>query len=423
VTTGRGRSMVPWFARPLAEGRTYAQAIGLVLDPLVGLVWSLVVAVLLLAGAGLAVTVIGLPLLGEVVMIARSAGALERARARALLGVRVGAPPPADLPSGWWPRTRAMLGGRAGWRAAGYPFILCLSGILSLAAAAVWIMGIAALFYPAWRWLWPLQAGSQGYLTGPGVMAAIAAGGLVVSVAGAWLVRAAARMDAALVAGMLGPSPGDLSRRVAALEASRAKAVEQAAAERRRIERDLHDGVQARLVSLAMELGRARQQLEAGETPPAAAGLVAQAHEEALRAVAELRDLARGIHPAVLTDRGLDAALSALVVRAPIPVEVNVCLPRRPPAAVEAIAYFVIAEALANITKHATASRASVAVRHDGSTVIVEVIDDGAGGAHLAPGGGLAGLASRLQAVDGRLAVTSPAGGPTVVRAELPCGS
>jgi signal transduction histidine kinase len=316
-----------------------------------------------------------------------------------------------------------MLSDRTGWRAIGYAFVLPFWGVLGFAAAAFWASGIAALLYPAWRWLWPVQAGSYGTITSTGDLAAIAAAGLVVTVAGAWVVRAAARLDAGLVRRMLGPSPADLSRRIDALRASRAAAVSQAAEERRRIERDLHDGVQARLVALAMDLGMARQRIEAGEQSQAAAGLIAEAHEEAIRAMNDLRDLARGVHPAVLTERGLDAALSALIARSPVPVAVNVSLPDRPPAAVEAIAYFVIAEALTNIVKHSKASHATVAVQQAGNVIIVEVTDDGVGGAHASHGGGLAGLLERLQGIDGQLIVSSPHGGPTVIRAELPCAS
>ncbi len=199
--------------------------------------------------------------------------------------------------------------------------------------------------------------------------------------------------------------------------------MDHAAEERRRIERDLHDGVQARLVALAIDLGMARQRIEAGENPEAAVGLIGEAHEEAKRAVAELRDLARGVHPAILTDRGLDAALSALAARCPIPVEIEVALPGRLAAAVEAIAYFVIAEALTNITKHSQAGRAKVSVRPATDMVVVEVTDDGVGGAQPTGDGGLTGLRERLQGVDGHLTVSSPPGGPTVVRAELPCAS
>ncbi len=219
----------------------------------------------------------------------------------------------------------------------------------------------------------------------------------------------------------------------------RSKAVEAAIVERRRIERDLHDGAQQRLVSLAMALGMARQKLERGPgegaTDPEverATELVGEAHEEAKRALVEIRDLIRGIHPAVLTDRGLDAAVSALAHRSPVPTSVDVELAERPPEATEITAYFTIAEALANVAKHSGASEARVSVRRErglqeGNSelardlLVAEVEDDGGGGADPA-GTGLKGLADRAVVLDGRLTVESSAGGPTRVRAELPWG-
>jgi len=223
--------------------------------------------------------------------------------------------------------------------------------------------------------------------------------------------------------------------------------VEAAIAERRRIERDLHDGAQQRLVSLAMALGMARQKLEKdspggvakGPETARAADLVGEAREEAKLALAEIRDLIQGIHPAVLTDRGLDAAISALAGRSPVPTSVEVELDERPPEAVEITAYFVIAEALANVAKHSGASQARISVRRQRDTgdaelsgdpledlledlLVVEVEDDGGGGADPA-GAGLAGLADRVIVLDGCLTVESPSGGPTRVRAEMPWGS
>jgi signal transduction histidine kinase len=248
------------------------------------------------------------------------------------------------------------------------------------------------------------------------------------------------RAHAALGRALLGPRRRDaLDERVEVLTEGRSKAVEAAIVERRRIERDLHDGAQQRLVSLAMALGMARQKLENGPggttagNPEAARAteLVREAHEEAKRALAEIRDLIRGIHPAVLTDRGLDAAVSALAGRSPVPTSVDVELDERPPEAAEITAYFVIAEALANVAKHSGASEARVWVRrernarsgdHPGDPLVVEVVDDGRGGADPA-GTGLAGLADRAVVLDGRLTVESPTGGPTRVRAELPWGN
>ena len=190
-------------------------------------------------------------------------------------------------------------------------------------------------------------------------------------------------------------------------------------ADRRQIERDLHDGAQQRLLSLGMELGMALEKFDSD--PDAARGLVGDAHAELQRAIAELRNLARGIHPAVLTDRGLDAALSALAARSTIPVRLDVRIDGRPPASVEATAYFIVAEALTNTARYASAKSVEVKVQAHGDELHIEVTDDGIGGAEQRPGGGLAGLADRASSVEGSLRISSPKGGPTVVTADLPC--
>ncbi|HEY7018052.1 MAG TPA: sensor histidine kinase [Gaiellaceae bacterium] len=213
---------------------------------------------------------------------------------------------------------------------------------------------------------------------------------------------------------------GRLEERIEVLETTRAGAVDQQEDERRRIERDLHDGAQARLVALGMSIGLAEQKLDAD--PEAARELLADAQQGAREALEELRDLARGIHPPVLTDRGLAAAVATLADHNPLQVDVSVELDHRPPAAVETAAYFVAAEALANATKHAAATRVTITIRSDDGALLVEVLDDGKGGADLS-GAGLTGLARRVQALDGTLQVTSPAGGPTTLTAELPCAS
>jgi len=194
--------------------------------------------------------------------------------------------------------------------------------------------------------------------------------------------------------------------------------VDAAAADLRRIERDLHDGAQARLVNLAMGLGLAKEKLL--EDPDAAAAMVEEAHGEVKLALQELRDLARGIHPAVLTDRGLDAALSSVASRCTVPVKVTVDLDTRPAEAVEGIAYFTVSELLQNVSKHSGASQASVDVWRSGDRLMLQVVDDGRGGARPDAGSGLRGLAERLDAVDGLFVVDSPEGGPTTVTAELP---
>jgi signal transduction histidine kinase len=208
--------------------------------------------------------------------------------------------------------------------------------------------------------------------------------------------------------------------RIEVLESTRAGAVDQQENELRRIERDLHDGAQARLVALGMSLGMASQKLD--DDPQAVRELLADAQRDAREALEELRDLARGIYPPVLADRGIGAAVATLADRNPLSVEISVDLPERPPAAVETAGYFVIAEALANATKHAGATQVSIRARSVDSKLMIEVVDDGKGGAD-ASGTGLSGLAHRVEALDGMLEVESPEGGPTTLRAELPCGS
>ncbi len=219
---------------------------------------------------------------------------------------------------------------------------------------------------------------------------------------------------------LLGPDRTKrLEQKAERLQASRARGVDAAEAERRRIERDLHDGAQQRLVAVAMSLGRAKAKFD--HDPESVRELIDEAHADAKLAVSELRDLARGIYPAVLGDRGLDAALSAQAAKSPIPVDVRVDVEPRPPAAVETTAYFIVGETLTNIAKHAGATEAGVKVWRTDDHVVVEITDNGHGGAEVRPGGGLAGLADRAATIDGVITVVSPVGGPTVIRADLPC--
>lgn len=226
-----------------------------------------------------------------------------------------------------------------------------------------------------------------------------------------------------MVPALLGRSrEEDLARRVEDLTASRDGAVDAADAERRRIERDLHDGAQQRLVSLALNLGLAKATLT--DLPPEAREVIDAAHREAKEAIEELNGLVRGLHPAVLDELGLDAALSGLAARAPLPVRLRVDLPQRVTPAVEAVAYFVVSEALTNVAKHAReATRADVAVTRLGGILRVVIADDGPGGADPARGSGLKGLAQRVRSVDGTFRMSSPAGGPTMMSVELPCPS
>jgi signal transduction histidine kinase len=226
-------------------------------------------------------------------------------------------------------------------------------------------------------------------------------------------------VGAQAIAVILG-SPGsvEMEQRIESLQTSRAGAVDVQDTELRRIERDLHDGAQARLVALGMSLGMAEQKL--ADDPDRAGELLAEARAGAEQALRELRDLARGIHPPVLTDRGLEAALTALANSTPLHVTLSIDVPQRPPAAVESAAYFVAAEALANAAKHARADWLDIRIARIGSRLEVEIRDDGLGGANP-EGSGLLGLRRRVQALDGTLEISSPAGGPTTIYAELPC--
>jgi len=267
---------------------------------------------------------------------------------------------------------------------------------------------------------------------GTGYDAGLSALAVAVVLAAPWLARGVSRADEAAARALLGPSRSEeLAERVETLARSRADIVKATDAERRRIERDLHDGAQQRLVSLAMNLGIARTGLT--DAPEAARKAIADAHDEAVQALSELREFIRGLHPAVLNDRGLNAALSGLAARAPLPVRVQVDLPRPAGASVEAIAYFIVSESLANIAKHARATRAEITVTRQGNRLRITVTDDGVGGAAIPPPGdgpagawsgtGLRGLVQRATAVDGTLSIDSPPGGPTVITAELPCES
>jgi signal transduction histidine kinase len=249
----------------------------------------------------------------------------------------------------------------------------------------------------------------------------LTAQGIALILLSPWVVRGVVSGDRRLIQGLLGPTP--LSVRVRDLEESRAHAVDDSAARLRSIERDLHDGAQAQLVAVAMKLGLAKEKLAAGEgeAPDVsrALELVDTAQRSAMEALTELRDLARGIHPPVL-DAGLDHALSSLAARSAVPVELVVDVPRRPSPTIEAIAYFCAAELLANVAKHSGARHATVEAVQVPGLLRLRVSDDGAGGARLHGGSGLRGLADRVRTIDGRLDITSPRGGPTVVTVELP---
>jgi signal transduction histidine kinase len=247
--------------------------------------------------------------------------------------------------------------------------------------------------------------------------------GALALLAAPWLTGPVVGADLSLIRGLLGPA---LTERVRDLEQTRARAVDDSAARLRSIERDLHDGAQAQLVGLAMKLGLAREKLAGTEGAivanadlDRAVELVDAAHRSAIEAIVELRVLARGIHPPVL-DNGLADALTTLAARSAVPVELITDIPERPSAAIETIAYFCAAELIANVAKHSGARHATLEAVHVPGLLRVRVTDDGHGGASPDGGGGLPGLAERIRTVDGRMEISSPRGGPTVVTVELP---
>ncbi len=380
------------------------------------------------AGISLLITFIGIPILLALAVVDRWLCAVERWRVGLVGGGRVPgvyrrAPQRGVLS---WMKTVAT--DPQTWKDLGWIWLNIVLGFaaaitaLTLAASVLW-----ALTLPIYWWLLPESALPQLWsgtrMDTWGEILALAAAGLVLLPVVAAVVTGMARGLAWLGRRILGPGArAELQERVGVLTRTRAAAADAQTNELRRIERDLHDGAQARMVAVTMDLGLAQEKLETD--PEAARALVASAHAEAKTAIADLRRLVGGIAPAVLTDRGLDAALSALVASCRIPVSLDVRLDgSRLPSAVELAAYFVVSEALVNAQKHSEASQVSVHQRRQAEPLVVEVADDGRGGAVVGAGSGLAGLRDRVAALDGSFAVTSPVGGPTIVRAEIPCGS
>lgn len=396
-----------------------------------GLLWFVMFIVLLTLSVGLIpLALVGLVLLFITLLLAQGAAVVERELGRGLLGVDAGTParrrpPTPGIVTMFWSR----LIDPVTWKELIYLFLRFPLGIASfVATVALWSTAGAGITAPFWAWA-VVRANSDDssmlWVRGSGVEAwelvATVATGLVALLLAPWVMRAFALLYEAMVRILLGRSrEQELEHEVERLSDSRARSVDVAATERVRIERNLHDGAQARLVSLAVDLGRARERLEREDQSGEAAQLVADAHEEAKLALSELRDLARGIHPTVLTDRGLDAALSSLAARCPVPVILSVDLPERPPPRVEAVAYFVLAELLTNVARHSQATSTNVSVAEEDDRLVLRVEDNGVGGADPTLGTGLAGLRDRVQTLDGTLEVTSPAGGPTVVQADVP---
>jgi signal transduction histidine kinase len=434
--SGAGGWAIRIFREPFTR-RSWAEVLYALAALPLGIAGFVYITVSLYLGVLLAITFLGLPLIAASSLGARALGGVNRGLARKLLHLRVTAPARFSPRPGFLGWILSGLRDPIAWRARAYLLLKLPLGVASSAIAVALRAG--ALIFIASPLLWEvapvtnvdangvahhslMQFGSFYIDTLPKTLIP-AAQGVVMWLASPWVLRGVLALDRLAIRGLLGPT--SLSGRVQHLESARAHAVDDAATQLRRIERDLHDGTQAQLVALALKLGLAKEKLGDGPAPDIerARELVDTAHRTAKEAINELRDLARGIHPPVL-DSGLEAALSTLAARSAVPVTLVVDIPQRPSPSIETIAYFCAAELLTNVAKHSGASHAALEVVHVEGLLRVRVSDDGVGGAraHVPEGKatGLAGLASRVRTVDGLLEISSPRGGPTVVTVELP---
>lgn len=424
-----------WYA-PLATSKVWLQTIHLLLDLPMGIIGFTAAITFLSLSAGMVITLIGIPLLAATVLMGRFFAAFERSRSQILLGDNPPAPESFNFKGAPLQTMWAALRDVQGWKGLVYGVIALPLGIINFTITVVlWSLTIGFTFAFTTIWLSRRENGDSGFywVTAHGHWHQVAGWANVgwaigLTLFGLFLfgltpriINGMAKFDQLLIRALCSPSTkGLLNQRVSALEESRSASVHGAASELRRIERDLHDGAQQHLVSVAMQLGLAKERLN-DETDPQIAELVTSAHKDAKQAIVDLRDLVRGIHPAVLTDRGLDAAVSALAARSPIPVEVKNEVHRSLPTQVESTAYFVISESLTNIAKHSQASEATVRLTDEANRIVIEVTDNGIGGAHNVADGGLAGLRDRVRSIDGDMTISSPTHGPTRIIVTLPC--
>jgi signal transduction histidine kinase len=409
---GIGRSRA-FLLSPIHPATWYANG-SVALGLLVGVAAFAVVAAIASAGITVLFIGVGVVIVGIAIEVARLVASIERRRAFAgEAGARPPAHPYKPLRGGFLDILRAEFADESRWRDALYVAVnLPLSVIEFAVVVALWIAALGLTTIALW------YDGPQPS-TLP-ITAGTLAGVVLLPVAGS-VSQLVMTLHRAVVSGLLCTSESrELRRQVETLRESRSAVLESEATELHRIERDLHDGAQQRLVMLNIDLGLAAERMDAD--PEAAKALVLEGQAEARRALAEIRDLVRGIAPSILLDRGLVPALESITGRGSVPTVIRSDLPpgERLPGATERAAYFVVAEALANVAKHSGAARCEVRVSRFDSRLVVEVEDDGAGGATVTPGGGLAGLAGRVAGVDGSFALSSPPGGPTVIRAEIP---
>jgi signal transduction histidine kinase len=422
----RARNPIRAFAlSPIHPATWYANG-AIALGFFVALVASAFIGTIVSIGLTTLLAGIGVVFIATAIESSRILARVERWRAYIGEPVRPAAHPYRALRGGIRGILRAEFADESRWRDVLYVAInLPLSVIEFVVAGLLWIAALSLLTSPIW---YDAVAGTStsgvlGPLAGhqtPVVLLRTLLGGALLPVA-ASLSQVLMALHRAVVAGLLCTSESrELRREVETLRESRSAVLDVEASELHRIERDLHDGAQQRLVMLTIDLGLASERID--HDPAAAKQLILEGQEQAREALAEIRDLVRGIAPSILVDRGLVPAIESISARGPVPTAIASDLTpgeRLPPAA-ERAAYFVVTEALANVAKHSGAQHCEVRCRREGSRLVVEVWDDGAGGAHVDPGGGLAGLASRIAGVDGTFSVSSPAGGPTLVRADIP---
>ncbi len=415
--------------RPWDEpGRLWRELCHVALGVFTGAITFTLTVALVATTTGLLITFpLALPVAWLMFAVTHALASLERSRIATLLGLELLDPVPPLQSRGWLRRLRERALSWPRWKEViHHGFALPVELVSFLVVFGTWCGSFALIGLPAYVEALPGDSAKFGLFEvaqGRGAVLASLAGILGALVVAPWVTRGVTNGLRAWASLLLGPpKEAALAETVTRLETSRSAAVDSAEAERRRIERDLHDGAQQRLVALAASLGEARMKLDAGDTE-AGQALVTGAHREAKEALKEIRDLVRGIHPVILEDRGLDAALSAVVARAPIPVSLSVEVSQRLSPIVESTAYFVVNEALTNVARHASATRAHVALVRAAERLVVEVRDDGVGGADASRGTGLQGLRDRVAAVGGTMHVISPDGGPTTISVEVPCGS
>jgi len=389
-------------------------------------------------GGGLSLIYIGLWVVAGTVLLGRGFGALDRGLLNSLLHERIAVPRRPPKAHGVWGRLRRRLTDPVGWRGLAFQVVrFPLEVATFVVTVTFWALTLGAMSYDIWYRYLPGEVDQYGvthhgasfyyndatrhgyWVDTPKRIVVCTLAGVVFFWLTPWIVRGFVAMHRALGRALLGPV--SMNQRVRDLEETRTEAVTSATERLRGIERDLHDGTQARLVALAMNLGQVKEDLDNGDEEAAerVRMLIADAHQQTKDTLAELRDIARGIHPAIL-DNGLEEALVSLAGRAPFPVRVEVSLPERPTPTAETIAYFIAAELLTNAVKHSAARYAEISLAAENGRLRLRVSDDGRGGALRGAGSGLDGVGRRLAAVDGELELDSPVGGPTTAVATLP---